>query len=308
MEMSRVLRFAAVLLTVALIAPAAALVGCGGDESSGGSDSAAAEHPGFKKEIADTLPEAIKSKGTLIAATDATFPPLEFMDADGETITGVDPELITAIGNVLGLKVKVVNAKFDSIIPGLQAGNYDVAISWFNDRKDREEVVDMVVYGKSGNTYYVNADVDPSTISKPEDLCDKRYAVMKGSSQAAAAAEQKKACGGKLEVMEFPDQNAINLALAAGRADIANAGTPVALYAMSKANGRLALVDGLAEDPHPVGIAVPKGGGLAQPILDALKALMADGTYEEIFKKYGIDSKSAITDPVINGAPDEPAE
>ena len=46
---------------------------------------------------------------------------------------------------------------------------------------------------------------------------------------------------------------------------------------------------------------MPKDSGLAEPILEALKAVMADGTYMEILEKWGIEA-GAIDDPVINGA------
>ena len=51
----------------------------------------------------------------------------------------------------------------------------------------------------------------------------------------------------------------------------------------------------------PYGIAIPKGNGMAKPILDAIKALMSNGQYMAILKKWGI-AEGAITNPVINGA------
>jgi polar amino acid transport system substrate-binding protein len=51
----------------------------------------------------------------------------------------------------------------------------------------------------------------------------------------------------------------------------------------------------------PYGIAVPKGSGLAKPLLAAVKAVMADGRYQKILQKWGV-AAGAISDPKINGA------
>ena len=53
--------------------------------------------------------------------------------------------------------------------------------------------------------------------------------------------------------------------------------------------------------PFPYGIAIPKGNGMAQPILDAVKELISDGAYTAILSKWGIHA-GGITNPVINGA------
>jgi polar amino acid transport system substrate-binding protein len=60
----------------------------------------------------------------------------------------------------------------------------------------------------------------------------------------------------------------------------------------------------LAGEPYgeaPYGIAVPKGNGMAKAVQDALKALIADGTYGKILQTWGT-TNGAITDPVVNGA------
>ena len=53
--------------------------------------------------------------------------------------------------------------------------------------------------------------------------------------------------------------------------------------------------------PAPYGLALPKGNGMAKPVLDALKELMANGTYTTILKKWQLQS-AAIRSPKINGA------
>jgi polar amino acid transport system substrate-binding protein len=249
------------------------------------------------------VPQAIKSKGTLTVAADATYAPNEFVASNGKTVIGMDPDLAKALGQMLGLKVKVVNATFDSIIPGLAAGKYDLGMSSFTDTKAREKVVDFVTYFSAGTSFYVKAQGGP-TIRTLADLCGHKVAVERGTTQETDSTAQKAKCkkAGKPAdtVLSYTDQNGANLALASGRADVGMADSPVAAYQVKQSHGQFKL-SGKPYGTAPYGIAIPKKSGMAKPVLAALKALMANGRYKAILKKWGIQS-GAISKPVINGA------
>ena len=100
----------------------------------------------------------------------------------------------------------------------------------------------------------------------------------------------------------LPDQPAANLALSSGRADVAMIDSPIAAYQVENSEGRFKLV-GEPYGTAPYGIAVPKESGLAEPLLDAVEAVMRDGTYDEVLRKWGVEV-GAIDDPAINGAVD----
>jgi polar amino acid transport system substrate-binding protein len=74
----------------------------------------------------------------------------------------------------------------------------------------------------------------------------------------------------------------------------------VAAYLVKKSNGQFKL-SGQPYGTAPYGVALPKGSGLAKPVLAALKTLIADGKYTAILKKWGVQ-QGAISNPVINGA------
>ena len=70
-----------------------ALAGCGSsNNSSSGSTTAATTTPSssVNAAIAAQVPAAIKSKGTLTVAADATYAPNEFIASDGHTVIGMD--------------------------------------------------------------------------------------------------------------------------------------------------------------------------------------------------------------------------
>jgi polar amino acid transport system substrate-binding protein len=251
--------------------------------------------------VAALVPAAIRAKGTLTVAADATYAPNEFIASDGRTVQGTDADLAKALAGVMGLKAKVVNASFDSIIPAIEGRKYDLGMSSFTDTKERERVVDFVTYFSAGTSFFTKASGGPA-INTLADLCGAKVAVEKGTTQADDAAAQAKKCaaGRKPTVLVFPDQNAANLALSSGRATVGMADSPVAAYQVKQSEGRFKL-SGDSYGTAPYGIALSKGAGLAEAVLAGVKQLMRDGTYRAILKKWGVE-EGAIDDPQINGA------
>jgi polar amino acid transport system substrate-binding protein len=298
-------RLVAGLATVA--AATVLATGCGSSNSSNTSSAAApagtAPASAPSSSLASEVPAAIKSKGTLKVAADATYAPNEFIGKNGKTVEGMDADLAKAIATTLGLKADVVNATFDSIIPGLAAHKYDLGMSSFTDTKEREKTVDFVTYFSAGTSFYEKASGGPA-ITDLSSLCGDTVAVEKGTTQADDSTGQSKKCtsAGKkaVKVLTFPDQNGANLAITSGRAQVGMADSPVADYQVKQSGGQFKVV-GTPYGTAPYGIAIPKDLGLDKPVLDAVKALMANGRYKSILQKWGI-ADGAITNPVINGA------
>ncbi len=283
---------------------ALALAGCGSSTSSTSSTpTTASTSSGEVASIAAQVPAPIKSKGTLNVATEAQYAPNEFIAPDGHTIIGMDADLMRALGEVMGLKVNLINANFETIIPGLAAGRYDLGISSFTDTKEREKTVDFVDYFSAGISFYAKTSANPG-VTELADLCGKTVAVEKGTVEQEEAEAQSKKCGkeGKksVTVLSFPGQNAVNLAVSSGRAELGMADSPVVAYQIKQSNGQFKLI-GKSYEFAPYGIAVPKTTGMTTPILAALKELMANGTYLKILEKWGVES-GAITTPKVNGA------
>lgn len=285
-------------LLLAAAALALVVVGIAG-ASSARSSSKLKKQP----KIAKMVPSKIRSKGSLTVASDATYAPMELIAKDGHTVIGVDADLAKALGTVMGLKLKVQNASFDGIIPGLKSGKYGIGMSSFTDTKARQKVVDFVTYFSAGTSFYVKASGGPS-IKGLSSLCGKSVAVENGTTEQADATAQSKKCknAGKpgVTVKAYPDQNAANLAISSGRQQIGMADSPVAAYIVKQSHGQFKLA-GKSYGTAPYGIALPKHDGMAKPILAAVKYLMKQGTYKQILKKWGVQG-GAISNPKINGA------
>jgi polar amino acid transport system substrate-binding protein len=306
------------LLSVAVLLLSTAAIGACGSSSSNssttstssaaasGTSSAATSSAaaGSNAAIAALVPAADKSK-TITVAADATYAPNEFIAPDGHTVIGMDPDLVHAMFALMGLKANIVNATFDTIIPGLAAGKYEMGASSFGDTKAREKVVNFVDYYQAGTSFFTKSSGGAS-ISGLADLCGKSVSVESGTTEEADAKTQSGKCkaAGKpgVNVLVYPTQTAANLALSSGRAQISMADSPVAEYQVKQSHGNFKLV-GTAYGVVPYGFALPKSSRLAPAMVAALKVLIHNGTYSKILAKWGIQNGAIPASRVkVNGA------
>jgi polar amino acid transport system substrate-binding protein len=228
-------------------------------------------------------------------AMDATYPPDEFVQ--GSHIVGFDADLGVALGKVMGVKITLVDATFDTIIPGIEDGKFDVGNSSFTDTKAREGQVTFIDYFKAGEGFYEKA-TSKATFNGLKSLCGHSVAVETGTTEQTDAQNQAKLC--HVNVLSYADQNQANLAVSDGRADLGFADSQVAAYIVHLADGQFKLT-GTPFETAPYGFIVAKNSGLAQPLLAAVKALVADGQYKAILNKWGVQ-QGAISNFGLNEA------
>ncbi len=80
-------------------------------------------------------------KPNLVMATNAEFPPYEYID--GDMYYGIDVEVAKIIADKLGYDLVIENVAFDSIIPGVQSGKYDMGMAGMTVTDERLESVDF---------------------------------------------------------------------------------------------------------------------------------------------------------------------
>ncbi len=294
------LRRRAVATSALVLAGALALSACGdSNEDSGGSGAA---NTSADAELAAMVPDAIKSDGKIVVGTDASYPPNETVDPGTQKIVGWDIELFDAVAAKLGLRTEYHNAGFDTIIPGIQSGKYEIGVSSFTDNKEREKVVDFVTYYTAG-TAWAALTGNPKGVD-PDDACGKSIGVQQGTVQVDDLTAKSKECtdAGKPAIKQVvrKQQTEVNNDLVAGKIDAMAADSPIIGDAIKK-TGKLEII-GEVYDTAPYGYALSKDcGQFKDAVLGAVKAVIADGTYEKILKEYGVES-GAITDPAINAA------
>ncbi|WP_413796837.1 ABC transporter substrate-binding protein [Streptomyces iranensis] len=249
------------------------------------------------------LPRDIRDKGAITSAVGNDYPPLSLLDIDNKTVIGAEPDLIHAVGQILGVRVHLVQANFDSIIGGVRSKRYDVAIQAMLDKKERQSQVTFVDYMKTSSSILASGKA-AGNIRSLTSLCGSQVAVEQGTSQVddVAAQAEKCAANGKpeLEKLVFPDSVGCFQALSTGRADAFVGGTPTVVYQAQMSHGRFRT----AGEPYrylPYGILINKEEPtLVRAVRGALQKLIDNGTYAKILKQWNIRS-GALKNATVNG-------
>ena len=251
-------------------------------------------------------PSTVRDAGVLRIATYVGFPPFEFVK-DGQVV-GAEIELGDAIAKKMGVKASFANVPFEGIIAGLLSERYDLALSNMSDTERRRSQVDFVDYAK-GFTSIVVQKGNPKNVHSLGDLCGLPVATQQGSMQEKILTEQSTQCvsqgKSRLDIARFPSQAQVSLDLKSGRSAAEVRDYALGVYEVSQSEGKLELVsvDGkpaMVGLPDTSGIAVRKGDTeMARSIQQALQALKADGTYDRIFTKWGVEY-GAISEFAVN--------
>ncbi|MEU0384938.1 ABC transporter substrate-binding protein [Streptomyces chartreusis] len=300
------------LAAVGAIAVAGALMltGCGDQTKDNGSESdTTASAP-----LAGKLPKSIRDKGVIKVGSDIAYAPVEFKDNSGKTV-GIDPDLAAAMGKQLGVTFQFENGTFDTLITGLRSKRYDIAMSAMTDTKDRQEGidsdtgkkvgegVDFVDYFTAGVSIYTKKG-DDQGIKTWSDLCGKKIVLQRGTvSEDLAKAESKKCpAGKKIAIEPFDNDQQAQTRLRAGGADAGSSDFPVAAYAVkTSGGGKDFQLVGEQVEAAPYGIAVAKNQTeLRDALKAALDAVIKNGEYEKIMKKWGV-TDGAVEAATING-------
>ncbi|MDN3297010.1 ABC transporter substrate-binding protein [Streptomyces ficellus] len=272
--------------------------------------------PPIAAPLADRLPQDIRDKGVIKVGSDIAYAPVEFKDKDGKTV-GIDPDLADAMSRQLGVRFEFENATFDTLITGLRAKRYDIAMSAMTDTKDRQlgidsetkkkvgEGVDFVDYFNAGVSIYTKKGADQG-IKGWADLCGKKIVVQRGTvSEDLAKAESAKcvkAKKGKITIEAFDNDQQAQTRLRAGGAHAGSSDYPVAAYTVkTSGGGKDFQLVGQQVEAAPYGIAIAKGNTqLRDAIKAAMDAIIANGDYKKVLDKWGV-AAGAVTEAKING-------
>ncbi|MDH6144485.1 polar amino acid transport system substrate-binding protein [Kitasatospora sp. GP30] len=294
---------AAVALSTAAVVSLAA---CGGNAADGAAvvptqASVAGAHVTRDQALHDALPDRIRQSGTVRVATDVPYAPFEMFVTEGSSdLTGLDYDLGQALGAKLGVRFAFTPQKFDGLVPAVQAGKFDAAMSALTDSKERQQVLDFVDYSVSGSGILV-AKGNPSAVTKLDDLCGRQVGVEAASHQLQLLQAHQSTCtaAGRppVGIQTFPKDSDAQLALRSGKVVADLLTKPAAGWTAKNADGGDAfeVVDDPAAssgyDATPNGIGVSKQlPQLTEAIRKALQQLIDDGTLARICAAYGVPS------------------
>ena len=226
--------------------------------------------------------DADRSKGKLIMATNAEFPPYELKE--GEEIVGFDVDMMKAVCDVLGYELQIDDIAFDSIIVAVDTGKADVGVAGMTVTEDRLKNVNFsdayttaqqVVLVK-GETPAPAAAVNDSGIASLDDLDGKAIGVQLGTVGDIYAEDYENATVEKYQ----KGADAVQ-ALNSGKIDAVIIDEQPAMEFVRK-NPGIAILDEKFE-PEEYAVAIKKGNDeLTNEINGALAQLREDGTLDAI--------------------------
>lgn len=250
--------------------------------------------------IAAAVPADIRETGRLVIGVNVPYAPMEFKNADGQ-LTGFDVELAKAVTRVLGLVPDFRDTPFDSILPGVVDGSFDIGSSSVTDTADREELVDFVTYLRAGTQWARR----PGTSLGPASACGLKIGVAQGTLQETDELPRKSnectAAGlAPVEIVVFTSQDEVTTALLKGEVQAMSADSPVTGFAIKLSRGDL-VPAGDVFDSAPYGWPVQKNSPLGEALRRALEHVMDSGEYRAIANMWGVE-RGMIDRPAINGA------
>lgn len=215
---------------------------------------------------------------TLTMATNAEFPPYEYKE--GDNVVGIDAEVAQAIADKLGMKLEIVDTKFDAIIPGVQSGKYDMGMAGMTVTPEREQSVSFSdSYATGIQSIIVKQG---SAIKSVDDLSEKtKIGVQLGTTGDIYAKDDF----GDEAVQEYDKGADAVQALLAGKIDCVIIDNEPAKSFVAANEGLEILKTSYAEEDYAICFK-KDNTELQKKVNDALKELIADGTLQKIVNKY----------------------
>ena len=219
----------------------------------------------------------IKKDGKIIIATEGQFAPFNYFQ--GAKLTGFEVDVAEAVAAKMGLKVEWKALSFDALLTGLRQDRWDMVIASHGITDERAKAVTFT------DPHYCSGGViiaKDAAIKTAADLSGKVISVQTGTTYL----ENVKKVSAVKEVKNFPQDTDARAALVSGRVDAWVTDRFVALNSLS-ANPGAGMKMGDFLFIERIASAVAKGNtGLAAEVNKALAAVMADGSYAAMSKKW----------------------
>ena len=271
-------RIVAALMAAALMLTVAA---CGGKDAA---SSAPAASSAASAEVENDAAFTTVSDGVLTMATNAQFPPYEFYE--GETIVGIDAEIVAAIAEKLGLDYAIEDMEFDSIITSVQTGKADIGLAGMTVTEERMEAVNFTESYATGKQVIIVTE--DSAITSVDDL------FAEGASHIIGV--QRNTTGDLYTTWDLEDAGLATIdryskgaeavqALKTGKVDCVVIDNEPAKAFVAEVEGLKILETEYIEEMYAAAMS-KDNQALYEAVDGALKELIADGTVQSIIDKY----------------------
>ena len=224
--------------------------------------------------------------GVLRMGTNATFPPYEFTDENGE-VAGIDAEIAAAVAEKLGMELDITDMAFESLIPALQAGTIDIVLAGMTvdpERADQVNFTDSYATGVQVVLVPENSDIAPveqEDGSLAVDLSGKTIGVQTGTTGDLYCTDDY----GQENVKQFDNGPLAVAALVNGQIDCVVIDQEPAKNYVAANEGLKILDTAYANEDYAAAIS-KDNTELLEQVNAAMQELKDDGTLQSIIDKY----------------------
>jgi polar amino acid transport system substrate-binding protein len=242
--------------------------------------------------------------GKLTIITNSPYAPAEYPDpSDPTKVIGYDMDIANAIAKQMCLTLVINNTEnFDSIIPDISGPalgqqRYDMSISSFTIRPDRQAKVDMIPYFQAGESLIVPPGNPAKLTADFSSFCGKTIAAQDGTVELQELQDinggnngsgDPPACkSNPIKILHFADQSVVVQQLVSGSADASYQDSPVSGYYVAQNSGKV------EQGPvtvalSPEGIVVRKDNApFETAVKSALDTIRTNGDYKNILTHWG---------------------
>ncbi len=234
-----------------------------------------------KKDVAYTPKDT--PKNVLNFAISAEYPPFEYKDHLGQ-LHGFDIDLGEMIAKELGMRAEFHDMRFSTILPSLNSGMTDAAISSITINKDREKMFDFSdpYYEESMSVLFLKT----SPITSLDKMDSKKIAAQLGSTMEIWLRDNCKKCASIIAMDTNPQ--AVE-ALKTERLDgVLLDSVQASTFVKKSTNFAYAYI---AQSGLGYGVTFKKGSPMKEKVNTALRALEKRGEIEKLKKKYTLQNK-----------------
>ncbi len=233
----------------------------------------------------------------LVMATNAAFPPYEYKDDNGE-FAGIDIEIAQAIAEKLGMKLKIEDVDFDTIVAGVESGKFTMGMAGMTVTEERKQSVNFsttyakgiqVVIVKEGSSItaaddFFNLDAEGNWVSLKD--ANTKVGVQQGTTGDIYASSAPEDWGfGEGNVVRYKTGAEAIQALNAGKVDAVIIDNEPAKAFVAANAGLKILAAAYADEDYAICVN-KENTELLEKINQALKELKEEGKLDEIVNKY----------------------
>lgn len=221
---------------------------------------------------------------TLTMATNASFPPYEYLD--GDTVVGIDAEIAAAVCQKMGYELTIDDMDFGAIIPAVQSGKADFAMAGMSVTEERLQLVNFSQTYATGIQAIIVKEGSPITCADDLFAEGNNYKVgvqMNTTGDIYTSGDIEEAGLGTVE--RYDNGNDATLALVSGKVDCVVIDNEPAKAYVAANPGLKVLETQYVEEDYAACFAKGNEELLAK-FNTALEELIADGTVQAIIDKY----------------------